>query len=65
MRVIATRHMRIARAIEQFWGYRECVEYMQGLVLNGDNENGHRMGFKPEVMEALLELIVIHQMPPD
>ena len=29
MAIIAERHVRIALAIEKFWGHRDCVEYLQ------------------------------------
>ena len=65
MAVVAKHHERIAKAIELFWGTRDCVEYIQKLVLSGGDGLGRsRVGFKPEVVSALLSLISLHQMDP-
>lgn len=62
MAVVAERHVRVALAIEKFWGHHDCVEYIQGLVLNGYNEGQKRMGFKPEVVSALISLVELHKL---
>jgi hypothetical protein len=62
MAIIAEHHMRIALAIEKFWGHRDCVEYLQGLVLSGYSEGQKRMGFKPEVISALISLVALHKV---
>jgi hypothetical protein len=62
MAVIARYHIRIALAIEEVWGHRDCVEYMQSLVLSGYNEGQKRLGFKPEVISALMNLIALHKL---
>ena len=62
MAIVAERHVRVALAIEKFWGHRDCVEYMQGLVLNGDNDGQKRVGFKPEVVTALMSLVELHKL---
>ena len=63
--IIEQRHERIGRAIKLFWGTRDCVEYIQKLVLNGGDGLGKaRVGFKPEVVSALLSLINLHQVEP-
>jgi hypothetical protein len=59
--LIAERHARIALAIEAFWGHRDCVEYIQSLVLSGYKEGERRMGFKPEVLTALMTLVELHR----
>ena len=59
--LVAERHIRMALAIETFWGQRDCVEYMQTLALSGYREGDQRMGFKPEVLTALLTLIELHK----
>lgn len=65
MATIAKHHERIAKAIELFWGTRDCVEYLQKLVMSGGDGLGKtRIGFKPEVVSALLSLISLHQMNP-
>lgn len=61
MEVIARHHIRIALAIEKFWGHRDCVEYIQNLILNGDNDGQRRVGFKPEVLSALMNLAALHR----
>ena len=63
MAVITKHHTRIARAIELFWGTRDCVEYIQKLVISGGDGFGNaRVGFKPEVVAALLSLTTLHQV---
>ncbi len=61
MEVIAAHHVRIALAIEKFWGHRDCIEYIQKLVLSGNTEGGNRAGFKPEVVSALINLAELHK----
>lgn len=61
MEIIAQHHVRIALAIEKFWGHRDCVEYIQKLILNGDNDGQKRVGFKPEVVSALMNLAALHR----
>ena len=59
---IGKYHERIAKAIKTFWGHRDCVEYIQKLVLSGGDGAGHsRMGFKNEVMSSLISLIALHE----
>ena len=63
MAVIKTHHERIARSIEMFWGTRDCLEYIQKLVMSGGDGLGNaRVGFKPEVVTALLSLASLHQV---
>ena len=46
-----------------FWGTRDCVEYIQKLVMSGGDGLGKaRVGFKPEVVSALLSLATLHQV---
>jgi hypothetical protein len=61
MDIIARHHVRIALAIEKFWGHRDCVEYLQRLILSGDNDGHNRVGFKPEVVAALINLVSLHK----
>lgn len=61
MALVAQHHTRVARAIESFWGHRDCVRYLQGLVLSGYKEGEKRMGFKPQVVEALMTLAELHK----
>jgi hypothetical protein len=61
--IIAQHHERIAKAITVFWGTRDCVEYIEKLVLSGGDGLGRaRIGFKPEVVSALMSLISLHQV---
>jgi len=63
MAIIAKHHERVAKAVTVFWGTRDCVEYIEKLVLNGGDGMGKaRIGFKPEVVSALLSLISLHQV---
>lgn len=59
--LIAERHIRIALAIENFWGHRDCVDYIQSLILSGYKEGEKRLGFKPEVLTALMTLVELHK----
>ncbi len=61
MAVIAQHHMRIAMTIDRFWGHKDCVEYLQTLILNGGfSDRKDRVGFKPEVLSALINLASMH-----
>jgi len=63
MAVIRAHHERIAKAIEMFWGHRDCVEYLQQLILNGGDGVGRaRVGFKHEVLAALISLTELHEV---
>ena len=62
MAVIAQHHVRIALAIEKFWGHRDCLEYLQSLILSGYKEGEKRMGFKAEVVDALINLSQLHKV---
>lgn len=63
MAIVASRHERIAKALQQLWGTKDCVEYMDKLILSGGDGFGNaRVGFKPEVVTALMSLISLHQI---
>jgi hypothetical protein len=63
MAVIRAHHERIAKAINIFWGHRDCVEYLQQLILSGGDGDGKaRIGFKHEVVAALINLISLHEV---
>lgn len=63
MAIIFRHHARIAHAIEKFWGHRDCVEYLQKLILSGGHQDGQaRVGFKPEVLSALINLAALHRV---
>jgi hypothetical protein len=62
MAIIRTHHERIAKAIDVFWGHKDCVEYLQKLIMNGGDGFGNaRIGFRSEVMSALLRLVSLQQ----
>jgi hypothetical protein len=62
MGIIAERHPRIAQGIEKFWGHRDCVAYLQTLIVQGfDGDQRTRVGFKPEVSDALIKLAGLHR----
>jgi hypothetical protein len=66
MAIISAHHERIAKAIEVFWGHRDCVAYLQQLMLNGGDGIGRaRIGFKREVLSALINLTALHEVHPD
>ncbi|MEO6626204.1 MAG: hypothetical protein ABIN37_15445 [Burkholderiaceae bacterium] len=63
MALVAKHHARVGRAIEMFWGTRDCEEYIQKLVSSGGDGFGNaRIGFKPEVVTALLSLSTLHKV---
>lgn len=62
MAIVAEHHIRIALAIEKFWGHRDCVEYLQSLIMSGYKEGEKRMGFKSEVVAALINLAALHKL---
>lgn len=59
--IIADLHVRVALAIEKTWGHPDCISYIESLILSGYNEGAKRMGFKPEVLSALMTLIELHK----
>ena len=65
MEIITRYHPRIAQAIRSFWGHRDCVEYLQTLILKGGYSDGvtNRVGFKDEVLSALMSLASLHDQP--
>ena len=63
MAIIRTYHERIAKSIEIFWGHRDCIEYLQKLILSGGDGIGKaRIGFKREVLSALINLTTLHEL---
>jgi hypothetical protein len=63
MAIIRKHNERVAKAIDTFWGHRNCVEYLEQLLLNGGDGAGKaRIGFKHEVMAALITLASLHEV---
>jgi hypothetical protein len=61
--IITKHHERIAKAIQLFWGHKDCLEYIQQLILSGGDGSGKaRIGFKREVVAALMNLIELHEV---
>ncbi len=62
MQVISQHHERISKAIDVFWGHKDCAEYLQKLILSGGDGFGNaRIGFRSEVMAALINLANLHE----
>jgi hypothetical protein len=60
--VIEALHPRVALAVRTIWGFKECVAYLNRLVLEGYDGTGRsRVGFNPEVTSALLRLADLHE----
>ncbi len=59
--LIGQHHLRIASAIETMWGHAECPEYIQQLVISGYKDGEKRLGFRSEVVQALLALGDLHE----
>lgn len=60
-RILRKHHARIADSIQLFWGHPECDVFIQKLVFNAEDEFAlTRAGFKPEVLEAIMNLSVLH-----
>jgi hypothetical protein len=39
------------------------VEYLQKLIMSGGHQDGqNRVGFKPDVVSALMNLVALHQI---
>jgi hypothetical protein len=61
MAVVRLHHERIAKSIDIFWGHRDCDEYLQKLIFSGGDGSGKtRIGFKAEVLQALISLSELH-----
>lgn len=61
--IIEQFHPHIAKGLTLMWGYKECVEYMEKLVLSGGDGAGRsRVGFRVEVLSALMDLTSLHEI---
>jgi len=64
--LIGEHHERIAKAIKIFWGHKDCVEFLEKLILSGGDGAGKtRVGFKLEVVGALINLTTLHEVKQD
>ena len=62
LRTVERHHSRVAGAIRNMWGYKECCEYINKLMMEGNDDRGRaRMGFHQEAVDAMLVLIAIHE----
>lgn len=60
--VVAQHHVRVAHTIKALWGAPECSEYINKLIMNGYDDQGHaRMGFNQSAVEAMLALDDLHE----
>jgi hypothetical protein len=65
MAIIRAHHARIANAIDVFWGHPDCDEYLQQLIISGGDGFGNaRIGFKHEIVAALINLSTLHEAKP-
>lgn len=61
LEVIRKHHARVANAIRDFWGHKECCAYIENLLLSGTTpDKQNRCGFSQEVVACLLLLMGIH-----
>lgn len=62
LRTVERHHSRVAGAIRNMWGYKECCDYINKLMMEGNDDRGRaRMGFHQEAVDAMLVLIAIHE----
>jgi hypothetical protein len=60
--IVQQRHARVANSIRTMWGHKECVQYINKLVMGGSDDSGHaRMGFHQDAVQAMLELANLHE----
>ncbi len=59
IKIIATKHEKIAKALVLFWGEKEFNPYIEKLIKN-DDERYKREGFSLEILTALLNLQSLH-----
>lgn len=61
--LIDQHHAHIAKGLRLIWGHKECVEYMNKLVISGGDGAGKtRIGFRDEVLSALMDLNSLHEI---
>ena len=65
LEVIRAQHEHIVKIILVLWGHQECLDYIRQLVFDGgDGVGRNRVGFKQEVLSALIDLSNLHEMAP-
>jgi hypothetical protein len=58
---IEQHHPRVAKSIRAIWGYPECSDYIQKLIMNGGDGMGQtRMGFNKDAAAAMMVLSGLH-----
>ncbi|MEI7535693.1 MAG: hypothetical protein WCJ76_00710 [Comamonadaceae bacterium] len=63
--VIGEQHEHIVKIIHVLWGHKECLDYIKQLVFDGGDGLGRsRVGFKQEVLSALIDLSNLHELAP-
>jgi hypothetical protein len=61
LQVVEMHHRRIANTISTLWGYKECSLYINKLILEGEDRQGHaRAGFNKDAVDAMLVLTNLH-----
>lgn len=62
LEIVKLHHARVANSILTMWGYKECVQYINKLVMEGNDGTGNaRMGFHQDAVQAMLELANLHE----
>lgn len=62
LQVVELYHKRIANTIKTLWGYPECSDYINKLIMAGGDGMGHaRIGFNQEAVTAMMELVGLHE----
>jgi hypothetical protein len=60
--MVDLHHQRVANTIRTIWGHKECVQYINKLVMGGSDDSGRsRVGFHQEAVNAMLELANLHE----
>lgn len=61
LQIVEMHHRRIANTIRTLWGYKECSLYINKLILEGEDRQGHaRAGFNKDAVDAMLALTNLH-----
>ena len=61
--MVELHHQRVANTIRTIWGHKECVQYINKLVMGGNDDSGRsRIGFNQEAVNAMLELANLHEL---